>query len=217
MSHALFPPSAAERWMTCPYSVKMVPLYPNYSNAASEEGTRQHKIAEKHLKEGTHPTDHKMATYVGSVREHLGEAELCVEREVVIVPKLCWGTADAAAVSEERIKLFDLKWGTHPVSATENKQEMIYALGLLREYPLPRSAIIDLFIIQPNVKSGWPVKRWTTNVERLLDFKKEVIIAIDNAMTDKPKAVAGNHCFWCPAKPHCQAYLAMAGGKKALR
>ena len=208
-AHAKFPPSGAERWMKCGYSIKMAPFYPPTTNKAAEEGTRQHAIAAMHLENGTEPGNQRLRTYTENVRgtAEANEGTILVEHKVVIVPDLCEGTLDAAVIWKESFSLKDLKWGKSPVHATDNKQLMLYGIGLLREYPMPRSTEVELSIVQPNVSSGWPVKRWWTTVGHLLDFRPKVMEAIEEGLKDNPKAVAGSWCYWCPAKLHCQAYL----------
>lgn len=210
MSHAKFPPSGAERWLKCGYSVKMLPFYPDKETAASKEGTRQHAIAAMHLNYATDSCDPKMQTYLDTVRSEPGD--MFVERKVTIVPELCWGTADAFKLGNY-LSLFDLKWGKSMVHATKNPQLRLYALGVLREFPLPRDASVELAIVQPNGATGWPTRRWNTTVQEILEFKPEVMRAIDVALGPNPPAVAGAYCFFCPAKIHCPAYL-LAHGKK---
>lgn len=211
MSHAKFPPSAAERWLKCGYTIKMAPYYPEIKNKHSEEGTRKHAIAAAHLLDGTNSTDSGMQFYLDKVRGYRGE--LHVEREIVIVPDLCWGTADAGIFGDYSLTVPDLKWGTSPVSAVSNPQLKLYALGFLREWPLPRYSRVTLAIIQPNAKSGPKFKPWETTVQHILEFRDPVMRAIDEGLKENPKAVAGSHCFWCPAKIHCKAYLLYTGKK----
>jgi len=214
MSHAKFAPSAAERWLNCGLTVKLSPMYPDRSNAASEQGTFKHGVAAMHLENGTEPSDPKLRIYTEAVRSVAGEGELLVEHKVIIVPDLCEGTLDAAVITPTWFYNFDLKYGTHPVPAVDNPQQMLYGLGIVRKYELKRDHECTLAIVQPNAKSGWPVKKWNTDVATLLKFYERVKWAIDEGMKENPKAVAGHHCFWCPAKMHCNAYLISRGGKK---
>lgn len=213
MSHAKFPPSGAERWLHCGYSIKMAPFYRSTDTAASINGTNQHTIGSMHLENGTEPRDPKMRIYTNEVRMAANDGELSVERKVIIVPDLCTGTLDASVVAFDRswIHIFDLKWGTSIVHATDNAQMKTYALGLLREYPLPPATPLTLTIVQPNGKSGWPVKNWVTEASVIYKFKDKIDAAIDNGLSPNPKAVPGSWCYWCPVKPHCQAYLLSRG------
>ena len=212
--HARFAPSAAERWLKCGYCIKMQPFYPNTDNAASLKGTERHGAAAMHLENGTEPLDPSLKIYTNEVRKSSVDGELLIEHKVIIVPELCEGTLDAAVVASDWVHNFDLKYGKGAVHATENPQQMLYGLGLVREFQLKKDTPMRLTIVQPNGNSGWPVKNWDTDVEHLLKFYEKVKRAIDEGLKENPKAVAGSHCFWCPAKIHCHAYLVHSGQKK---
>lgn len=211
--HAKFPPSGAERWLKCGYSIKMAPFYKSVDSAASINGTNHHSIGSMHLENGTEPADSKMRIYTNAVRMAAEGGELFVERKVIIVPELCTGTADAIALRPDLLHVFDLKWGKSAVHATENLQLKTYGIGAVQEFDLPKDLPVRLTIVQPNGSTGWPVKDWDTDVEHLLKFKGRIEAAIEEGLKPNPKAVAGSHCFWCPAKIHCQAYL-LHGKKK---
>lgn len=216
-AHARFAPSAAERWLHCGYSIKMAPFYPSKDTAASIGGTNQHSIGALHLENYTEPKDPKMRIYTNEVRKAANDGDMLVEHKVIIVPELCTGTLDAAVVAFDRswIHIFDLKWGTSAVHATDNAQLKTYMIGLLNEFPMPPSTPLTLSIVQPNGKSGWPVKNWETEASVIYKFKDRIDAAIDNGLSPNPKAVPGSWCYWCPVKFHCQAYLVYSGkGKK---
>lgn len=211
--HARFPPSAAERWLHCGYSVKMAPFYKSTDNAASINGTNHHSIGALHLENGTEPADFKMRTYTNYVRGAAEGGQLFVERKVIIVPELCTGTADAIALLPDIGHVIDLKWGTSAVHA-DTSQLKTYSVGVVQEFDLPKDFPMKHTIVQPNGKTGWPIKHYDTTAGDLLKFRDEKIIpAIENGMSANPKAVPGSWCFWCPVKLHCQAYL-LAHGKK---
>ena len=212
--HAKFAPSAADRWLHCGYTIKMSPFYLNKDTAASMQGTDKHGSAAMHLENGTESADPNLKIYTNAVRAAANDGELFVEHRVVIVPDLCEGTLDAAVLSPEWLHAFDLKYGTSAVHATENPQLMLYGLGMVREHHLPRDFEVELTIVQPRAKVGWPVKNWTTDVAHLLKFYEKVKRAIDEGLKENPKAVAGSWCYWCPVKFHCQAYLKHNGKKK---
>lgn len=212
MAHALFPPSAASRWLACPYSVKMAPLYPDTSGEAAKAGTHMHAVAEDRLRTGADHDDSRLQLYLTNVRDEPGI--LFVEHRVTVVPGYCWGTADAVVIGERKLTLFDLKWGKSMVHATGNPQLLTYGCGVLRENPMPRDTEVELVIVQPNATTGWPVKRWNTDVQTILDFRPKVLAAIDAGLGPDPKAVPGTHCYWCPAKPHCRAYLQQQGAAR---
>lgn len=212
--HARFPPSGADRWLHCGYSIKMAPFYKSVDTAASIGGTNQHSKGSMHLENGTEPTDPKMRLYTNAVRMAAEGGELYVERKVIIVPELCSGTADAIVLRPDLLHIFDLKWGKSAVHATENSQMKTYGVGAVEEFDLPFDLPVRLTIVQPNGSSGWPIKDWDTDVRHLIKFKRDKIIpAIEVGLSSNPPAVAGSWCFWCPAKLHCKAYLVKAGKK----
>lgn len=211
--HARFPPSGADRWLHCGYSIKMAPFYKSVDTAASIGGTNQHSIGSMHLENGTEPKDPKMRIYTNHVRSVAEGGILLVERRVIIVPELCEGTADAIVLQPDILHIIDLKWGKSAVHA-DTSQLKTYGIGAIQEFDLPKDMPVRQTIVQPNGTSGWPVKHWDTDVEHLLKFKNEKIIpAIEIGLSPNPPAVAGSWCFWCPVKLHCKAYL-MKTGKK---
>lgn len=212
MSHAKFPPSAAERWLVCPLTAKLSAMFPDTPNQASILGTMKHEQAAKHLEAGTRSDDPKMQLYLDAVRAEPGE--LAVERKITIVPDVCWGTSDAYVVAPRKLTIFDLKWGKAHVHATNNPQLLTYGNGVLREVLLPRDTPAQLVIVQPNASTGWPVKRWDTTVGDILTFKQKIVIAIEAANQPNPKGVPGAHCFWCPGKMHCPEYLKAQGASR---
>ena len=204
--------------MKCALSVKLADMYPSTTSAAAEEGTRQHDVAATCLVNGTSSEEHGIQTYVDVIRkthENVG-GDLFIEHKVTVVKGLCWGTLDAGVVAPKFLGVYDYKSGTQPVHAFNNPQLMIYAIGLLRENPMPRDTNVMLSIVQPRTKGGWPVKRYTPSVETLMNFKGEVLRAIDKAQAPNPEGVAGDHCHYCPGKLHCEAYLYKRGAKRAL-
>lgn len=208
MSHAQFPPSAVERWLRCGYSVKMAPLFPETNTPASLNGTKHHGIASTHLIAGTESKIPGIKLYTREVRKDItDDSLLLVERKVIIVPNLCYGTLDSSVILPDWLRLLDLKWGTSAVHATDNPQLKTYAIGLLKEFPRDDDSPMRLTIVQPNGKTGLPVKDWDTTAGQVMKFLPKIEAAIEEGLKPNPKAVAGSHCFWCPAKLHCKEYL----------
>lgn len=212
MSHAMFSPSSANRWLVCDLAAQMNQLFISHDTAASSLGTERHGCAAMHLENDTEPKDKHLKIYTNAVRQAAVDGELFVEEKVVIVPDYCEGTADATVVAADWFKVFDLKYGKSPVSATDNPQLKIYGVGFVMRHDLPPDMPGDLVIVQPRASTGWPVKTWGTTAGDLLEFKNEVVEpAIERGLKPNPKGTAGRHCFWCPGKLHCQAYLTRGG------
>lgn len=138
-------------------------------------------------------------------------------------PLQTFGTADLVAVmrvegagdveAENMLIVGDLKTGRHRVSAKENKQMMLYALGLLRVYKrLYDITCVRLVIFQPY--AGGP-DEWDTTPEALEQFgkfaSKQAIKAIDAFQRGKKGLVAADFrpsadaCQWCRFAEKCQA------------
>ena len=60
--HAIYSPSGAKKWMTCPGSIAMEQGEPDGDTSYADEGTAAHALASMCLTEGTHP-----AAYIGRV------------------------------------------------------------------------------------------------------------------------------------------------------
>lgn len=129
-------------------------------------------------------------------------------------PLATFGTADLVAVMPDGMLIVgDLKTGRHRVSARENKQMMLYALGLLRVYKrLYDITAVRLVIFQPYAGGA---DEWDVMPEALEQFGKfaqtRALKAIDAFQRGKkglkpadfrPSADA---CQWCRFSEKCQA------------
>jgi len=129
-------------------------------------------------------------------------------------PLATFGTADLVAVMPDGMLIVgDLKTGRHRVSAKENKQMMLYALGLLRVYRrLYDITAVRLVIFQPYAGGA---DEWDITPEALEQFGKfaqtRALKAIDAFQRGKkglkpadfrPSADA---CQWCRFAEKCQA------------
>ncbi|EJG8649682.1 DUF2800 domain-containing protein [Salmonella enterica subsp. enterica serovar Cerro] len=137
-------------------------------------------------------------------------------------PLQTFGTADLVAVlqndwSDENSKytlvVGDLKTGRHKVAAKENKQMMLYALGLLRVYKrLYDITAVRLVIFQPYAGGA---DEWDTTPEALEQFGKfaqgRALKAIDAFQRGKKGLKPadfrpGNDaCQWCRFAEKCNA------------
>lgn len=129
-------------------------------------------------------------------------------------PLKTFGTADLVAVMPGGLMIVgDLKTGRHKVSAKQNKQMMVYALGLLAKY----SRVYDitsvrLVIFQPYAGGA---DEWDVSVEELNVFKEEAskgaLRAIDaynrgkKALTASDFNPSADACQWCRFADKCNA------------
>ncbi len=125
-----------------------------------------------------------------------------------------FGTADRVAVMPDGMLIVgDLKTGRHKVLAKENKQMMLYALGLLRVYKrLYDITAVRLVIFQPYAGGA---DEWDTTPEALEQFgkfaSKAALKAIDAFQRGKKGLKPadfrpGNSaCEWCRFSEKCSA------------
>lgn len=226
--HMDLSPSHAERWWNCPGSValcKTVPKAPQSPNAA--EGTAAHEVLERCLKQYfvdktfLNPYDMIGLEVKGyEVNEEMADAvsltidivrmeihkggELLVETSVDVIPNVVGGTLDIAIIRPfQEIVVYDFKYGRGViVAAMDNKQMLIYLLGLAKQYGCPKAKI---GIIQPRVQTGDQVSSWELPEGYLEGFEREMNRHVE--MTRDPSAlcIAGTHCRWCDAKAVCPA------------
>lgn len=154
MAHALLSASGAHRWLNCTRAPRMEEKIPDTGSMYAAEGTLAHAIAEQMLlgQDYTHLKDHdlfypgmvdEVEEYVAYCQERLAEmkqtdplAFMAIELRLPLTKYIPqgFGTADAVLVSSDVIEIVDLKFGKGvEVSADDNPQLMLYALGAYEE------------------------------------------------------------------------------------
>lgn len=125
-----------------------------------------------------------------------------------------FGTADLVAVMPDGMLIVgDLKTGRHKVTAKENKQMMLYALGLLRVYKrLYDITAVRLVIFQPYAGGA---DEWDTTPEALEPFgkfaSKAALKAIDafergkKGLKPADFRPGNDACMWCRFAESCNA------------
>jgi hypothetical protein len=206
MGHAVFSPSKAHRWLRCPASIKLEAYVPDLQTTAAAEGTAKHETVARHLLDGSTPEEPWAQQYVDVVRSYKGA--LLVERQVIIEPDVCFGTLDAGVIGQDWA-VIDAKFGRRPVTAVDNPQLKLYALGLELEYKTRTPW--ELVIVQPFASGGMPVKTWVIEPRPLKEFHTKVLRAIDRAHKDHPLVIPGDHCWFCKARLFCDEYRHWSG------
>lgn len=213
-AHALFSASGADRWITCPASIKMESKYPSTSNNASEEGTRAHEIAEAILLGKDYPKDdlemvRHGQNYADYVNEIAGiDGKVYTERRVYFGPmigqdkELAFGTCDNIIVKGDQLHIIDYKYGFNAVSAENNPQLQLYALGVLAN-TAKIFYDVHLHIYQPRIGN---ISLWTTDTEQLMLFSDKAAGSAQKASTKTPPFnPTPKACRWCRAKGDCKA------------
>jgi hypothetical protein len=129
-------------------------------------------------------------------------------------PLQTFGTADLVAVMPDGMLIVgDLKTGRHKVLAKENKQMMLYALGLLRKLKrLYDITAVRLVIFQPYAGGA---DEWDTTPEALEQFgkfaQKAALKAIDafergkKGLKPADFRPGNDACQWCRFSEKCNA------------
>ena len=233
MAHARLSPSSAERWMTCPGSVKLAEGIEDKGSKYAAEGTAAHELAERILKgapaqslvgqkaengyEFTQDMLDDVLHYTDVIQSLADQpgAELFVE---VKLPINAWtgelndkgepakGTSDAVLVQGDELIVADLKFGMGvAVSAEQNPQLMLYALAAFDIFDITHGPIsrVRLIVSQPRLKA---LSEWTLTVEELLSFGEKVNAAAKACdEPDAPLNPSEKGCKFCKAKAICPA------------
>lgn len=231
-AHARLSPSSADRWFTCPASIRLsedLPPLPTSFPAA--EGTALHEVAAHCLEFGLEPgdfwnkifvvgghaieiTDERLALlddYLDWIREQPGR--LFVEQRVDLDPWLPgqFGTLDVGIVSDTLITILDWKCGWLPVDLVGNRQLRAYALGFWHAIARHESDATLFRIIIAQQRHHTFGHEWFVTLDQLLAFGKELRAA--GARTVEPNApiVASERgCRYCPViqpgGPGCATY-----------
>lgn len=233
-THAQLSPSAAERWMECPGSIKLGKLFPDKSSEYADEGTCAHALGELFLKR-----DLKLCTtyqynrafeevkaikyyceemhdycddYKAFVIEELNasghEAQILLETKVDLTDWIPegYGTIDIRIAANRVLKIIDLKYGKGiMVDSENNKQLMAYGLGALKEYDLLFDIeFVEIIIYQPRLEN---ISRFMISAKALREWGEKVLIpAAKKAFDGAVDFKAGKWCQFCKAKPNCKTF-----------
>lgn len=231
--HAMLSASGAERWLICTPSARLELTVDEVESQYADEGTLAHKLGEIVIKEKAYGIDlsyqkkeieadplydETMIGYiedyanfvVEKVRDAPAGSILLQEQRINFneyVPE-GFGTVDNGIVGPGILETIDLKYGKGvPVDAFENKQQMLYALGILLDYEL----IFDiekiiLTIYQPRINN---VSSYTVTKDNLIRWANEVLrpTAI-KAFAGEGDFIPGEHCRFCRVRSTCKANAA---------
>ncbi|MBR0288983.1 MAG: DUF2800 domain-containing protein [Selenomonadaceae bacterium] len=229
--HALLSPSSAYRWLNFTPAPRLEASLPDKSSIYAEEGTLAHNVCEirakKHfgkiksddainsLKNSSLWNDEMLDTAETYV-EHLAERAMSFEGEPYVtfevrvdladyVPE-SFGRCDCVMFGEDTLIITDYKHGKGvPVSAKENPQMMLYALGALKLYqPIFGNKIkkIEMCIDQPRLNN---YESWNCSIDELLAWGESVKSKAQAAYAGEGEFHAGDWCRFCKANGLCKA------------
>lgn len=151
--------------------------------------------------------------YVEFVKEEFAEAvksdpaaELMTEQRVDLGlwARGSFGTTDVAIIGGDQLTIIDLKYGKGvPVSAENNSQLRLYALGTLTMLEAVYDiSTVKMVIYQPRLDN---VSCDTISADDLREWGESVVRpAADLALTDNAPTAAGSWCQFCPARHTCR-------------
>lgn len=237
-THALLSPSAAGIWTNCTPAARLMEHLPDTTNAAAEEGTLAHRLAElmmlqklgditkkaytasfKEEIENSEYYSQSMHDYVSDYVAHCFEqfsdvkagtpsAKFFVESRIDLstyVPE-SFGTGDNIIVGDDTLYFNDLKYGAGvEVSAVNNKQMKIYALGIVDRFELIYDIKhIVMTIYQPRMNN---ISSFTITKEELLDWGMNWLKPrAEMAFKGEGEKVAGSHCRFCRLRVTCKTH-----------
>jgi hypothetical protein len=221
--------STAKRVIACPGSVTLVQqMPPKPSSKYADEGTLLHNAIADVLGQGSPPASHIGTSYQGvTLTEELHaeklipalraldvvdphkEMEFQVEAVVGFGDALpgVFGSADLIGRIGRRAIVLDWKFGAGvAVDVEENAQAMFYAAAAMRtdatRWAFKGVEEVELIIVQP-AHAPHHIKRWVTTPGRILNFERELFVAVKTALLPGAPLASGDHCRWCAAKPVC--------------
>lgn len=232
--HALLSPSAAHRWMNCTAAPRLEANEPESESPFAQEGTLAHAYCAKHLKEFLNlnvdaevkeiqelneayhsgEMDEYTETYKTIVLEKFNEsrtktkdAQLLVEVKLDFskyVPE-AFGTADAIIITDGTMEIIDFKYGKGiKVSAIENPQMMIYALGAWEEFNFEYNIKrVRMTIVQPRIDN---LSEYELTIEELLAWANDQLKPkAQEAWDGNGNQAPGEWCQFCKVKHCCKA------------
>lgn len=224
MAHAILSASGAHRWLNCTPSARIEQKFKDETSIYAEEGTKAHAVAEEALnhylttgeiriKCEDEEMREAVASYVDICIEKINEArrasidaKVFVEARLDfshIVPK-GFGTGDLVMISDSYLEVVDLKYGKGvEVSAVNNPQMRLYALGLYNSYGWMYGAdTIRMTIVQPRINN---ISTDEVTPKELILWGDKVKQVAKIAWEGEGELKAGDHCKFCKARRTCRA------------
>ena len=232
--HAILSPSAAHRWLHCTPAPRVEAEFPETTSEYAEEGRLAHSVCElaakkkftvmnnrtynsrlKKLKADPKWDDEMLstaATYVEHLTEHAMRFEhapyvaLEVRVDITDYAPEAFGTCDCVMIGGDELIITDYKHGKGvPVSAQDNPQMLLYALGALKLYrPIYGDMIrrVSTYIDQPRLGS---YDGASMTVEELLAWGESIKPKAAAAFMGTGEFAPGEWCRFCRAKAKCRA------------
>lgn len=232
--HALLSASSAERWINCTPAARLTEKLRDTGSVYAAEGTLAHKIGELKLYEYLFPSGcyeadwaliksnelfyegmiDEVSAYTDYVIEQFNEAVQATGDPIIFLEERLdfsnyvpegFGTGDCIIIADGALEIIDLKFGKGvEVSAEDNPQLMLYALGAYEKYGF----IYDIQNIKmtiAQVRLG-NISSSTITTKSLLNWAETVVRpAAKLAFAGEGEQVPGSWCKFCGIKAECKA------------
>jgi hypothetical protein len=217
--------STAKRVINCPGSVALVATMPQQEGSSyANEGSLLHEAIAIVMDTGCAPEDmvgfeahgltvtdelleRKLLPALALLADYdpLALMEFEVEQTVDFGEFLpgVFGSSDVVGRLDGKAVILDWKFGDGVmVEAEESEQLMFYAAAAMRTpscaWAFKDVTEVECVIIQPPY-----LRTWTTTVERILKFERELARAVSASRLPDAPIKSGDWCKWCTAKPVC--------------
>ena len=221
-AHALLSASSAHRWLSCPASAMAAELYPNQDTEFTREGTLAHEVAEAvaggRIKAGNVETNTDTGVtpemvecaegYADYIQEltHSDGAVVLLEQRVDFSPWVPngFGTCDCIIIEGDTLTIIDYKYGQGvPVSAADNPQMKLYALGALNDYGFAYDVRkVFMHIYQPRINN---ISVDSLTVDELTAWAENTVKpTAAQAIKGEGGYAAGSWCKFCPHAGRCR-------------
>lgn len=232
--HAILSASSAHRWLKCAPSARIEETLPDTESESAKEGTLAHAIAELKLRNlAVEPMtkrsfnakmkklqaepfyqkemDRYTDEYIDYIREIMLQYKTApfVRAEMKVdfskyVPE-GFGTADCVLIAGKEMHIVDFKYGKNvAVSAMDNPQLKLYALGAMEEFALFYDIHhVYMHIFQPRAYEEVETKSFML-AKHLQEWGEGIKDKVAAAYEGTGDQVVGDHCRFCRAKAICR-------------
>lgn len=232
-AHALLSASGAHKWLHCTPGPRLEELLPETTSEYAEEGRLAHEIGElklrkafiepmatrtynsrlKKLQENSLYQD-EMLRHTDTYLDYISNAihEFAFKPYVAVEKKLNYstyvpegfGTGDCIIIGGNTLRVIDLKYGKGvPVSAENNPQMLLYALGAVTEYSILYAIErVIVTIVQPRLDN---ISEFEISVTDLLAWGESIKPVAQKAYKGEGEFLPGEHCQFCRARATCRA------------
>jgi len=234
-THAILSASSAHRWLKCTAAPRFEEQFPEKTSEYAEEGSLAHAICELKIQKKFTPMgprtfttrynklkknplyNDEMDKTSDMYLEHLVERAMAYDSPPSVAAEVRvdisdyvpggFGTCDCIMIGGDTLCITDYKHGKGvPVSAEDNPQMRLYALGALKRYkPVYGDCIknVCMTIVQPRIQDA-PSTETITDKE-LFAWGESIKPIATKAYMGLGDFCPGEHCRFCRGKAQCKA------------